>query len=142
MALFGCRAPVLAAALWWILAPPLEARLGQIEAAFRGNDAGALRAACLGSGRVRLEVTGVGAAQAGVGPGQLEMLFRQAFAEQRSTAFAFDRPTLRLSPPATAFARARWSKEGRDGAPVHDILTFTLRDEGGDWRIEEIRSTR
>lgn len=122
--------------------PALLARLSQVEGAFRRGDARGLRAAFPGSARTRLELRDIPSAQGSLAAGQLEVLFRQIFETRKTTEFAFARDAVRLSPPATAFARARWKRKGADGAESVDTLTFTLRAEGDDWRIEEIRSTR
>ena len=48
-----------------------------------------------------------------------------------------------VTTPGVAFARARWlRKASGGGSDVTDTVTFTLRQESGDWRIHEIRSSR
>jgi hypothetical protein len=122
--------------------PALLSRLSQIESAFRRGDARALRGAFPAAARTRLELRDLPSAQGSLGAGQVEVLFRQIFEARRTAEFAFARAAVRLSPPSTAFARARWVRKATDGAESVDTLTFTLRAEGDDWRIEEIRSTR
>lgn len=122
--------------------PALLGRLSQIEGAFRRNDARGLRGAFPASARTRIELRDIPSAQGSLGAGQLEVVFRQIFDARRTAEFAFARDAVRLSPPSTAFARARWVRKGGDGVESADTLTFTLRAEGDDWRIEEIRSTR
>ncbi len=122
--------------------PALLARLSQIEGAFRRGDARGLRAALPSSARTRLELRDIPSAQGSLAAGQLEVLFRQIFESRKTSGFQFARDAVRLSPPSTAFARARWTRKASDGGESVDTLTFTLRAEGDDWRIEEIRSTR
>jgi hypothetical protein len=120
----------------------LLARLSQIENAFRGGDARALRRAVPSGGKLRLDLKGAPVPQGSLGASQVEVVFRELFATARTASFAFDHDSVRFSPPETAFARARWERRATDGAETTDTLTFTLRAEEDDWRIEEIRSTR
>lgn len=71
------------------------------------------------------------------------MIFGEIFQEHRTREMAFERNDVTLSPSGTAFARGRWIRRPQHGgAETVDSLTFTLREESGDWRILEIRSSR
>lgn len=122
------------AALW--------ARLERIETAFRGGDANSLRLSCSERGKVRVdlkELTG----QTTYGPGQLQVVFGQIFEDYATREFAFRRSEVSVSTPGTAFARGRWvRRSSHGGRETVDTLTFTLREESGDWRIHEVRSSR
>jgi hypothetical protein len=120
----------------------LSSRLTRIETAFRRGDAAALRASCASVGKVRVELGSIGDGHGSYGTGQLEVIFDQVFGQSRTQAFAFARDDVTVSPPGTAFARGRWVRGGRSGGQSVDTLTFTLREEGGEWRVHEIRSSR
>jgi hypothetical protein len=120
----------------------LLSRLERIETAFRQGSAGALRDSCASAGKVRLDLQDVVAEQGSYGAGQLQVIFDQIFDQYRTSAFAFTRDDVKVSPPGTAFARSRWVRRARGGSEAVDTLTFTLRQEGGEWRVHEIRSSR
>lgn len=117
----------------------LAARLRHIEEAFRGDDAGALRASFTTRGKLRLDLPQVPGCPASYGAGQLQVIFGQLFADARTRSFAFADDGGSV-PEDTVFARARWARAG-PGAPSQ-ALTFTLREEDGDWRIHEIVAAR
>lgn len=123
--------------------PVLWSRLQRIEAAFRQGDAGSLRLSFSGAGKVRVDLKGLTDGQASYGLGQLQVVFAQIFEEFRTRDFAFEKDEVKVSRPGTAFARGRWVRRSQAGGPeTVDNLTFTLREESGDWRILEIRSSR
>lgn len=123
--------------------PALWSRLQRIESAFRRGDAQALRASLPARARVRVDLTCLSDGGGAYGPGQLQVVFERVFHENRTRQFSFRDEDVKVSPPGTAFARGRWVRRGRDEAgDTVDLLTFTLRDEGGDWRIHEILSSR
>jgi hypothetical protein len=71
------------------------------------------------------------------------VIFAQIFEQYSTRELAFPKTDVTLSSPGTAFARGRWLRRARHGGPDStDTLTFTLCEEGGDWRILEIRSSR
>jgi len=120
-------------------AEALASRLQRIEAAFRGGDAGALRASFTTRGKLRLDVPQVPGCPASYGAGQLQVIFGQLFAAARTRSFAFEQEDAPSSDD-TAFARALWRRDDpHDGGQA---LTFTLREEDGDWRIHEIVAPR
>lgn len=123
------------------LQPALSARLKRIEAAFRQSDANSLRPSLPATAKVRVDLRDVPEGQGSYGPGQLEVVFGRIFQESPTQEFAFGSGSVTVSAPGTAFARGRWV---RRGAPrgQGETLTFTLREESGDWRITEIRSSR
>ena len=121
---------------------PLSNRLSQLQDAFRDGNAAALRAACTQSGKVRVEMRNFPSGQGSFGASQLEVIFRQIFKEQRTRELRFPRDDVKLSPPGTAFARGAWVHRPVGGAETTETLTVTLRAEGDDWRIQEIRSAR
>ena len=125
------------------LPPGLQSRLQRIESAFERGDAGALRSSFAGSGKLRVDLKGLTDGQEGYGAGQLQVIFDQIFAEFRTHDFRFAPEEVSVPSPGTAFARGRWTRAGRR-EPVERVetLTFTLRGEGSDWRILEIRSSR
>jgi len=120
----------------------LANRLSQLEDAFRRSDAAALRAACTLSGKVRVEMRNFPSGQGSFGASQLEVIFRQIFKDERTRELRFPRGDVKLSPPATAFARGAWVHRPVGGAEITETLTVTLRAEGDDWRIQELRSGR
>jgi hypothetical protein len=123
------------AALW--------ARLRRLETAFRQGDATALRHASPGSGKVRLDLPPWTEGLAAYGPGQLQGVFGQVFAQRRTQAFSFPREQVDFSAEGTAFARGRWVWRPPHGdSQTSETLVFLLRAEGADWRVQEIRRAR
>ena len=127
--------PDAPAALW--------TRLRRIESAFRERDANSLRLSLSTSGKVRVEMKDLVAGQTAYGPGQLQVIFGQIFEVSQTRDLAFDKDDVRVATQGTAFARGRWVRRSVPGGQeLVDTLTFTLREETGDWRIQEIRSSR
>ena len=125
------------------LEPALSARLRRIETAFRSGDAGSLRPAFTANTKVRVDLKDVMEGPGSYGPSQLEVIFGRIFDENRTRQFSFKDEDVAVSSPGIAFARGRWvRKTGRGGTETTDTVTFTLRQESGDWRIHEIRSSR
>ena len=125
------------------LPPGLHARLERIEAAFREGDAGALRSSFAASGKLRVDLKDLTQGQEVYGAGQLQVIFDQIFKSCRTRDFRFAPDEVSVPSPGTAFARGRWTRSGRrERVELVDTLTFTLRDDGSDWRILEIRSSR
>ena len=123
--------------------PALNARLRRIETAFRSGDAGSLRPAFTASTKVRVDLKDVMEGPGSYGPSQLEVIFGRIFDENRTRQFSFKDEDVTVSSPGVAFARGRWvRRSGRGGAEATDTVTFTLRQESGDWRVHEIRSSR
>jgi len=121
----------------------LRSRLRRIEGAFREGSAGSLRRSLSESGKVRVDLKDLTDEPASYGCGQLQVVFARIFDENQTREFAFPKDDVTVSAPGTAFARARWSRRSRpSGQDSVDNLTFTLRRESGDWRINEIRSSR
>lgn len=121
----------------------LWSRLQHISSAFRQGDAEALRLSCSSGGKVRIDLRGLLDGQGVYGPGQVQVIFREIFDDYHTSDFDFARDNVKVSPPGTAFARGRWVRRSQTGgSDAVDNLTFTLREEGGDWRIQEIRSSR
>jgi len=122
---------------------PLSSRLASIEAAFRGGDAGALRASFALNCKMRVDLKGLTDGPAAYGPGQLQVVFEHVFSENDTREFAFRPQDVTVSPPGTAFAKGRWVRRTRPGGQeTGDALTFTLREENHDWRIHEIVTSR
>jgi hypothetical protein len=122
--------------------PALSSRLRHIESAFREGDAGSLRLSFSSGGRVRVELRDLPEGQGAYGPGQLQAIFNRIFEQVRTEDFAFGKDDVRVAIPGTAFARGRWVRRAPTRGPeTVDMLTFTLREESGDWRILEIRSS-
>ena len=121
----------------------LKSRLRRIEGAFREGSAGSLRQSFSESGKVRVDLKELTDEPASYGCGQLQVVFARIFDENQTREFAFPKDDVTVSAAGTAFARARWSRRSRpSGQDSVDNLTFTLRQESGDWRINEIRSSR
>jgi hypothetical protein len=121
----------------------LAARLRGIETAFRSGDAGSLRPVFTSIVKVRVDLKDVMEGPGSYGPSQLEVIFVRIFDENRTRQFSFRDEDVTVSAPGIAFARGKWlRKVGRGGAETPDTVTFTLRQESGDWRIHEIRSSR
>jgi hypothetical protein len=117
----------------------LWSRLRRIEDAFRAGDAPALRASFPATAKLRVDLPDVPGCPASYGPGQLQVLFARLFAAAPTREFTFAQDEVTRPADGTAFARARWVRAapGSRAAPAH-ALTFTLREEGGGWRIHEI----
>jgi hypothetical protein len=123
--------------------PALRSRLSRIEGAFRSGSAGTLRQSFSESGKVRVDLKDLTDEPASYGCGQLQVVFARIFDENQTREFAFPKDDVTVSAAGTAFARARWSRRSKPtGQDAVDNLTFTLRQESGDWRINEIRSSR
>lgn len=121
----------------------LASRLHRIEAAFRAGDANSLRQSFSGKGKVTVDLKEVAGGQSAYAPGQLQVIFRHIFDDSRTRDFSFDPKEVRVPSQETAFARGRWVRRGAAGGPESvDTLTFTLREESGDWRVLEIRASR
>ena len=121
----------------------LDGRLRGIETAFRKGEAGSLRPAFTARAKVRVDLKDVMDGPGTYGPSQLEVIFGRIFDQNRTRQFAFRDEDVTVTTPGVAFARARWMrKAGTGGADSTDTVTFTLRQESGDWRIHEIRSSR
>jgi hypothetical protein len=132
--------PVLDAAA---LDPSLAARLRRIETAFRGGEAGTLRPGFTSKAKVRVDLKDVMEGPGSYGPSQLEVIFGRIFDANRTREFSFRDEDVTVTTPGVAFARARWlRKASGGGSDTADTVTFTLRQEGGDWRVHEIRSSR
>jgi hypothetical protein len=121
----------------------LRSRLSRIEGAFRSGSAGSLRQSFSESGKVRMDLKELTEEPASYGCGQLQVVFARIFDENQTREFTFPKDDVTVSAAGTAFARARWLRRSRPGGQDSvDNLTFTLRQESGDWRINEIRSSR
>jgi len=121
----------------------LWSRLHSIETAFVQGDASSLRSSFSSSGKLRVDLKDLADGQASYAPGQLQVIFGRIFQEQKTRVMVFDRSDLTVSPSGTAFARGRWVRRPQPGGgETVERLTFTLREERGDWRILEIRSSR
>jgi hypothetical protein len=139
-ALLLCSAASVQAAT---VEPALSTRLRRIETAFRSGDAGSLRPAFTANTKVRVDLKDVMEGPGSYGPSQLEVIFGRIFDENRTRQFSFKDEDVTVSGPGIAFARGRWiRRSGRGGTEGTDTVTFTLRQESGDWRIHEIRSSR
>jgi hypothetical protein len=123
--------------------PSLTSRLRRIESAFRSGDAASLRPTFTASAKVRVDLKDVMEGPGSYGPSQLEVIFGRIFEENRTRQFAFRDEDVTVSAPGVAFARGRWVRKVRlGGTDLSDTVTFTLRQESGDWRVHEIRSSR
>lgn len=121
----------------------LLTRLQRIESAFRQGDATSLRLSFSGAGKIRVDLGDLTDGQESYGAGQLQVIFGRIFEELRTQEFSFAKDAVKVSAPGTAFARGRWVRRSRpSGDQTIDTLIFTLREELGDWRILEIRSSR
>jgi hypothetical protein len=137
---FGClAAPPPAAAQGADAA--LDARLRSIETAFRRGDASGVRSSSAATGKVRVDLRELTNGPGSYGPRQLEVVFTKIFEGQATREFGFRREDVRVAGPGTAFARGRWVRSAGDREST-DTLTFTLREESGQWRIHEIRTSR
>jgi len=125
------------------LEPSLSARLRGIETAFRSGDAASLRPTFPATAKVRVDLKDVMDGPGAYGPGQLEVIFGRIFEENRTRQFSLRDEDVTVSAPGVAFARGRWVRKVRQGTgDTTDTVTFTLRQESGDWRVHEIRSSR
>jgi hypothetical protein len=131
---FPARAAGQEDALW--------SRLRRIESAFRSGDAASLRSSFPASTRLRVDLPEVPGGPASYAPGQLQVIFARLFTDAPTREFAFDREAVTRPSAGTAFARGRWLR-GPSGVPSDEAraVTFTLREDGGDWRIHEIFAT-
>jgi hypothetical protein len=145
------RALALAVLLWGSAAaapagpvePSLWSRLQRIEAAFRAGDAQALRALLPAEAKVRVDLPGLTDGPRSYGPSQLEVVLQRAFADREGFELAFRTEDVKVAAAGTAFARARWARPGDAGPSVAPAyVTFTLRADGGVWRIHEILGSR
>lgn len=144
------KAGTLALALTWVAGavsaeegqPGLWSRLQRIESAFRQGDATSLRLSLSSAGKVRIDLKDLTDGPASYAPGQLQVIFDQIFEDYHTRDFAFRKQDVTVSSSGTAFARGRWVRRTRDAQEAVDTLTFTLREEGGDWRVHEILSSR
>jgi len=122
--------------------PALWSRLQRIETAFREGDAQALRALLPAEAKVAVDLRGLTDGRRSYGPGQLEVVFRQIFETHGSGELTFRHADVKVPSAGTAFARARWSRRAPGGTLTVDHVTFTLREQAGDWRIDEILCSR
>jgi hypothetical protein len=123
--------------------PHLSTRLMRVEAAFKAGDANSLRSSCPRNGRVEVDLRGLTTGNASYGPGQFEAIFRHIFDDFETKDFTFAKDDVKVSSEGTAFARGRWVRRRHSGGgEASDFLTFTFREESGEWRIQEIRSSR
>lgn len=147
-----CLRLSLALSALFVLAPALRAaadddalwrRLARIERAFEGGDAGALRGCLSERSKVRIDVPILTDGPAAYGSGQLQVIFDRMFESTRTREFAFARHDVSVWSAGTAYARGRWVHRARGERTERvEHLTFTLREEAGDWRIQEIRASR
>jgi Domain of unknown function (DUF4440) len=128
------RAAGLEDALW--------SRLRRIESAFRAGDAASLRACFPAASKLRVDLPEVPGGPASYGPGQLQVIFARVFASASTREFEFIRNEVTRPSSGTAFARGRWVRGPTTGQPEQSgAVTFTLRQDGGDWLIHEIFAT-
>src|SRR5688572_10604714 len=114
----GCAA-VLAGPLGAAAAeadPSLASRLRRIESAFRSGDAAALRPS-FAAGKVRVDLRDLTDGPGSFGSGQLEVLFGRIFDASPTREFTIRPQDVTVSTPSTAFARGRWVRRPRHGAP-------------------------
>jgi hypothetical protein len=142
---WACAVLVVASALF-ASAEPVEpllwSRLQRIETAFRDGDAQALRALLPAEAKVRVDLRGLTDGPRSYGPGQLEVVFRQIFEAHPAGELNFRSEDVKVA-SGTAFARGRWTRRTQLGAAsTVEFVTFTLRDQAGDWRIHEILCSR
>jgi hypothetical protein len=126
-----------------LVEPLLWARLQRIETAFRSGDAHSLRALLPAETKVRIDLGPLTDGSRSYGPGQLEVVFQQIFAVHPTVELTFRAEDVKVPAPGTAFARARWTRRPDGGGrETVEWITFTLRDQSGDWRIHEILCSR
>ena len=87
--------------------PALDARLRNIETAFRDGDAAALRVVLPGRREGAGRPEGPDERCRVVRPGQLEVVFARIFEGQQTREFGFRKEDVTVSMPGTAFARGR-----------------------------------
>ncbi|HSB60403.1 MAG TPA: hypothetical protein VLI67_01705 [Vicinamibacteria bacterium] len=121
----------------------LDARLRLVERAFREGDAAALRPCFAGSSKVRVQLVDISEGEGWYASGQLQVLFARVFEEYATHELAFRDEDVAEPTPGTAFARGVWMRGGRRGGPdITETLVLTLREEKGDWKILEMRTSR
>lgn len=118
----------------------LWSRLRRIESAFRSGDAAGLRSSFPASARLRVDLPLVPGGPASYAPGQLQVIFSRLFAETPTREFAFTREDVTRPSDRTAFARGRWVRSA-GALEQSSAVTFTLREDGGDWFIHEMFAT-
>jgi ketosteroid isomerase-like protein len=136
--------PILLLALGADPSPALEARLSSLQAAFRSEDARAVRASCSGRTRVRVDLGELTGGSASYGPGQLEAVMRRVFRERRTESFEMSASGATVDGERAAYATADWRHRAEDGEGEarQDSLTFVLHREDADWRVVELRASR
>ncbi len=121
----------------------LDVRLRQVEGAFREGDATALRPAFATSGKVRVDLKDLTSGQGWYASGQLQVLFTRVFQDYTTREVVFRTNDVTEATPGTAFARGRWVRRPRRGGEdISETVVLTLREDKGDWRILEIRTSR
>jgi hypothetical protein len=121
----------------------LDVRLRQVEDAFREGDAALLRPAFATSGKVRVDLKDLTSGQGWYASGQLQVLFARVFQDYATRALRFQTDGVTEAAPGTAFARGRWVRRPRRGGDdISETVVLTLREDKGDWRILEIRTSR
>lgn len=120
----------------------LWSRLRRIESAFRSGDAAVLRASFPATAKLRVDLPDVPGGPASYGPGQLQVIFARLFEGAPTREFGFIRDEVTRPSAGTAFARGRWVRGAAAGQPDQSCaVTFTLREDDGDWYIHEIFAT-
>lgn len=121
----------------------LDARLRQVESAFREGDSAALRASFATSGKVRVDLKDLTEGLGWYACGQLQVLFSRVFQEYATRELVFRAEDVTESSAGTAFARGHWVRRPRrGGSEIAETVVLTLREEKGDWHILEIHSSR
>jgi hypothetical protein len=93
--------------------------------------------------KVRVDLRDLTDGQRSYGPGQFEVVLGQVFKAYQASELTFRPEDVKVSSPGTAFARGRWSRRSQPGAAAAvEYVTFTLREQAGDWRIHEILCSR
>jgi hypothetical protein len=119
----------------------LEEQLRRVSQAFRASDSSRLRSTLPPNGRIDVDFRG--GPQGSYARGQLEVILRRIFHDFPTSDLEFRERDVTVNVAGTAYARGRWSRRARaGGAELADFLTLVLREESGDWRIFEIRSSR
>jgi hypothetical protein len=114
----------------------LHSRLQSVSRAFREGDATLLRSCLPQATRIHIDLPAIGFGA--FAAGQLEVMLQRGFhrIETQDLAFAVTQSG------SDAYARGRWSHRMRAGGEEQDdTLTLTLRLDGGEWRIFEMRSS-
>ena len=102
-----------------------------------------MRLASSGSGKVRLDLPPWAGGPASYGPGQVQGVFVQVFADRRTHEFSFPTEDVSIPREGRAFARGRWVWASPESdRQTSETLVFCLRAEDGDWRVQEIRRAR